>query len=180
MQLAYYGNNIILKVVHPSDARQVLDFYARNQEHFNRWEPDRPKNFYTEAFQRAELTSEMNLFLKHASCRFYVYLRHQPETIVGCVCLSHIVRSSFQSAHVAYKTDAAYVRRGISREAMELLFQIAFDEAGLHRLTAYIHPDNQPSIAFAEALHFQKEGIAHDFIKKGNQWIDHLVYARWQ
>lgn len=180
MQLTYYGKNILLKVVPPSNAHDVLDFYVRNREHFNPWEPDRPDNFYTEAYQRAELTTEMNLFLKHVSYRFYVYLRHQPEIIAGCVCLSHIVRGSFQSAHVAYKTDAAYVRQGISREAMELLFQIAFDEAGLHRLIAYIHPDNHASIAFAEALHFQNEGIAHDFIKKEGQWIDHLVYAKWQ
>lgn len=177
MQSTYYGNKITLRHLGPERANSVLQFYQRNHEHFNRWEPDRPHNFYTSEFQQAVLRNEDEMFHNNSSYRFYVYLNRLPNFIIGCVCLSSIVRGSFQSAHIAYKIDQDYLRLGIAKEAVTLLLQVAFDEAKLHRLIAYIHPDNLPSIQFVENMGFTWEGIAHDFVCKEGVWMDHLVYS---
>ena len=48
-------DRLILKIEDDTAAQQVLDFYVRNQEQFEHFEPTRPKNFYTLAYQMAAL-----------------------------------------------------------------------------------------------------------------------------
>ncbi|WP_163364249.1 GNAT family N-acetyltransferase, partial [Klebsiella aerogenes] len=52
-----------------------------------------------------------------------------------------------------------------------------FGELGLHRLQAFIHPDNGASIALAEKLGFRREGLLRDNLRVGEHWRDDLVYG---
>ena len=46
-------NRLILQIEDSSMADEVLNFYLRNKELFDRFEPTRPPQFYTLSFQTA-------------------------------------------------------------------------------------------------------------------------------
>ena len=52
MKMNYETQRLELKVLPNTSARQVLQFYLANQEIFEKYETDRPKQFYTERSKR--------------------------------------------------------------------------------------------------------------------------------
>jgi ribosomal-protein-alanine N-acetyltransferase len=57
------------------------------------------------------------------------------------------------------------------------MLDFCFAELGLHRLQAFIHPDNTASIALIEKLGFSREGLLRDNLRVGEAWRDDLLYA---
>lgn len=55
MLFDYETSRLRLKVVHADAADAVLDFYLRDKELFEKYEPDRMPNFYTLQYQRQML-----------------------------------------------------------------------------------------------------------------------------
>ena len=62
MKFKYETRRLSLKLLKPSAkyARQALDFYNRNRAVFERYEALRPKDFYTEGYQKAMLEHDYN------------------------------------------------------------------------------------------------------------------------
>lgn len=177
MNFIYETDRLLLKVLHPEDAAAVLQFFLDNKELFEEYEPDRPDSFYTTAYQKTVLLCEYNLTLKLSAVRFYVFKKEEPEKIIGTVCLRNIRRSVYQSCEVGYKFDAANQHQGYAREALSMLISIAFDALKLHRMEAYVRPDNSASIRLLEALDFTCEGIARDCVFLHNAWQSHYRYS---
>ena len=57
------------------------------------------------------------------------------------------------------------------------VIEIVFKDYNLHRIEAFVHPSNAPSIALLEALSFQKEGTAISAAMLNGQWQDMYRYA---
>ena len=57
------------------------------------------------------------------------------------------------------------------------MLKFCFGELGLHRVQAFIHPDNIASLALAEKLGFKCEGLLRDNLRVGDEWRDDLLYA---
>jgi [ribosomal protein S5]-alanine N-acetyltransferase len=53
-----------------------------------------------------------------------------------------------------------------------------FGELGLHRVEAFIHPDNTASRALVEKLGFRCEGVLRDHLRVGDEWRDNMLYAQ--
>ncbi len=176
MQLQYETPRLILKVLGTDYASDVLRFYEKDKELFERYEVDRPVNFYTDGFQRQLLQSEQRLCLQLKFVRFYVFLKEDSENIIGTVSLYEISKA-YGRADVGYKFASAYHHKGYATEALEKLIDIAFCELGLHRLSAYVRKDNRASVRLLTGLGFQKEGLFHDYMKMRGQWIDHEQYC---
>lgn len=177
MDMTYETERLILKVLRADDADTVLQFYLDNKELFEKYEPDRPNNFYTAAHQRAVLTCEYNMTVKLTSVRFYVFEKSQPDTIIGTVCFRNITRSIYQSCEVGYKFGQAYWHRGYAREALCMGIAIMFGDQKLHRIEANVMPDNAPSIRLLQSLGFTLEGTAHALALIHGSWRDHLRYS---
>ena len=90
MLLKYETNRLILKVLGPDYAADVLRFYLDDKELFEKYEIDRCQGFYTEGHQRTILNLEYSLCLKLQLVRFYVFLKEDPESIIGTVSLYEI------------------------------------------------------------------------------------------
>lgn len=62
-------------------------------------------------------------------------------------------------------------------EALVAVLRHGFDELLLHRVAAYIHPDNAASLRLAERLGFVREGIARDLFLEGSTYYDHWMLS---
>lgn len=177
MNFTYYSKRLILKVLLPEDAKDVLHFYEENKDFFEAWEPDRSPNFYTEAFQRASLSYEYHEFLSAHFLRFYLYEQENPNKIIGSISFHNYVRGSLQSCTIGYKIHQLYCRKGYATEALSFAIALVFDELHFHRIEALVHPSNLPSKALLTKLGFYMEGIARNSVKLHGSWCDHERYG---
>lgn len=177
MQMEYETDRLLLKILTPKDAKAVLDFYKRNAAYLKPFEPERPENFFTEAYQEANLLAEYNAFIKFSYLRMWIYEKENPGNPVGTVCYSHFFRGFFQKCSVGYKTDYEYICRGYATEALRYTLQLICEEYGMHRVEALTLPKNDASIRVLEKLGFQKEGYLHSAARVNGEWRDHNLYA---
>jgi RimJ/RimL family protein N-acetyltransferase len=66
---------------------------------------------------------------------------------------------------------------GYATDAARTLIDFGFRELDLHRVSAAIGPDNQPSIRLVERLGFQREGRIRDHVFTNGAWRDSLLYS---
>jgi ribosomal-protein-alanine N-acetyltransferase len=78
---------------------------------------------------------------------------------------------------IGYIIDPAYHRKGIATEAVSTMLDFCFGELGLHRVQAFVHPDNTASRKLVEKLGFRAEGLLRDNLRVGDDWRDDMLYA---
>lgn len=177
MYLEYETDRMILKILKPSCAEQVLDFYNRDKELFEKYEPDRVDNFYTREYQQTMLKVEYNLLLKKEVIRFYCFRKEDPNQIIGTVCFHDINFFYYKSAELGYKFSSQFHHMGYAHEALEKALEIMFSDLGLHRIEAWVLPENKPSIHLLEGLHFTCEGLCKSNLLLHGKWEDHYQFS---
>lgn len=177
MNTTYETDRLILKILTPDYAREVLRFQIRNKDVFAPFEPQRQDIFFTPSHQYAILKCEYRLALKLSTVRFYVFRKENPSAIIGTVCLHDILRPPHCCSEIGYRFDQAHWHQGYAREAVAKVIEIAFVDLGLHRVTARVMPKNAPSIHLLESLNFFPEGVERACTEIAGRWEDHLRYA---
>jgi len=177
MQLICETERLVLKILNASDAFQVLTFLSRNRELFERYEGDKCENFYTMDYIRDMLTVEYNQMIKGGSLRYYIYLKVNPDRIIGTVSLTGFRHAPYQSCNIGYKFDESFHHYGYAYEALTFLISDIVPEYRLHRITAYIAPENQASVRLIGRLGFSYEGTAREYARVHGRWMDHRQYS---
>lgn len=176
MNFTYETEHLIFRILTPEDAVSVLTFYEENKSFFEPWEPERPANFYTEAYQRVLLNAEYNQIFQKKGVRFYVFLKEKPDIIIGTFCFHNVLYNIFETCSLGYKIHSSYVRKGYGSQIVSFALQTAFHEWKLHKVEALVHPQNTASQKLLEKLGFTLEGISLDAAFLRGQWTDHLRY----
>ena len=177
--LVLYTERLTLKVLDPSYAERVLDFYTRNREFLREWSPTTAEEFYTAAFHTEKLAGELEWMLEGGLLRVYLFSRADTafERVLGIVALNNIVRGAFQSCHLGYQIDEQAANQGFMTEALRRVIAYAFDQMRLHRIEANIMPRNTRSRRVAEKLGLADEGLARKYLKINGMWEDHIHYV---
>ncbi|MCR5581306.1 MAG: GNAT family N-acetyltransferase [Pseudobutyrivibrio sp.] len=170
-------NRLSLRILGKESAPLVLDFYNRNKDIFEKYEPIMGEDFYTLDHQKRVLEFEHNNILKLIMLRYWIFERNNPRQIVGTVSFRNIVRPIYQSCTIGYKMDRDYMNRGYCSEAISATVPLIAKELGIHRFEALVLPDNAPSIHMLEKLGFQYEGTLRDKIIINGARLDHRMYA---
>lgn len=168
---------MILKTITPASADSILNFYHNNREFLEPVEAERSPNFYTRKYMKQLLKWDNNCLYSGTAVRFWLFLKNTTEEPIGTISLTNIQRGVYQSCQIGYKLDRSFQKKGYMSEALIKIMEYAFYPLKLHRLEAYIMPENQASIALVERLGFEKEGLCKSFLKINGKWEDHLQYA---
>jgi ribosomal-protein-alanine N-acetyltransferase len=105
-------------------------------------------------------------------------IRHRDgDAMVGYIEITQIVRGWFRSAYLGYYAFAGQERRGLMREGLRQIVQLAFGKLKLHRLEANIQPENLRSVSLVKACGFRKEGYSPRYLKIRGRWRDHERWA---
>lgn len=177
MQFQYETNRLFLIVCNEEYAPALLSFMTENKEFFAPYEPHREPAFYTESFQAQVLRAEFQALLRHTYLRYYLFLKEDPEHIIGTVSFSGISRTDDKSCRVGYKLDQRCTGKGYATEALKLLLPELHKNLHIHRVEADILPENAPSLHLIERLGFSYEGVARSSHEIGGVWRDHLRYS---
>lgn len=177
MSFTLTTDRLILQVENSSKASQVLSFYHKNRELFERFEPTRPDSFYTLDYQTVSMDYEYNAAMKGKSLRYYIYLKEHPDQMIGSVNFSQIMHGPFSRASIGYKLDADYHGYGYAFEACQATIAVIFSDYRIHRLDARVALDNTPSIKLLERLNFRFEGIEYQGVEVNGIFKDHYRYG---
>lgn len=177
MDFSYEADRLILQVLDETYADKLLAFCAENADIFMNFEQAYPEEYFTKEYQELLLKGYLQQFLENRGVRYFVFLKENPNLIIGCVGLSDIHLNTDKSAKLFYKQDRAYCGQGYMTEAVSCLLWHAADELELHRIEADILPDNERSIAVVKRLGFESEGIAKSCHNINGEWRDHERFA---
>lgn len=177
MQFSYETSRLILKVLPPEAAPMIRQFYQDNRTFLEPFEPLRPENFYTTEFHHANLLCEYNAFLRLSYFRYWLFSKDIPDKPLGSVCFSNILHGAFEHGMVGYKLGQHNCHNGYMYEALSLLIPLLCKELRLHRLEAYVQPDNTPSIRLLTKLGFVEEGYLQKYAEICGKWTDHLLFS---
>ncbi len=173
----FVTERLILRVLDPNWAPEVLDFYIQNKDFFEPWEPDRDKNFYTLNYQERMLYYDYLAFEKGTQIRFYIFLKSNPHNPIGSVSFHNITHGIFESCTIGYKLSFDMTGQGYCLEAVQYACMLIFTKYRLHRIEALIHTQNTASLHFIEQAGFQKEGVRVSYAKLKGSWHDHACYS---
>ena len=102
--------------------------------------------------------------------------------LVAFLSLSQVFRGPFQNAFAGWRVSTPHCGKGIGREAVKAMLDIAFDPLplglGLHRVQANVIPTNEPSLKLAQAVGFREEGYAIKYLEIAGRYQDHVMFAK--
>ncbi|MCT4545012.1 MAG: GNAT family N-acetyltransferase [Vallitalea sp.] len=175
MKKIYLTNRLLLRTIDTSYSVRVLDYYTRNKEFLEPWEPKRNQNFYKPAYHKKSLRIEKDLINNLSMLRLWIFKKDDTfcDKIIGTIAFSNIVRGCLMSCTLGYKLDKDEIKKGYMTEALNEGINIMFNEYKLHRIEANIMPKNSASINLVKKFGFENEGISKKYIKINNVWEDH-------
>jgi [ribosomal protein S5]-alanine N-acetyltransferase len=174
MKKCYETERLFLKIIDETYDQKVLDYYIRNREFLNEWEPIRDDEFYTIENHRNLIEKDRISIEAGNQLRFWIFKKDESDEIIGSVAFSNIVRGAFLSCHLGYKLDRDEINKGYATEAIKKGIDIIFKDYKLHRIEANIMPKNKASLKVVEKLGFYNEGIAYKYLKINGKWEDHI------
>lgn len=177
MYKSYETERLLLKPLNKEAAPLVLSFYEDNKSLFEPWEPIRSLNFYTLSYHKASLTAECNQMTEGKLMRYWVFLKDNPEEIIGTFCFQNLLREPYLSCSLGYKFSHRYLHQGYALESIRKGIEINFKDYRMHRIEAFIMPGNDPSQRLIEKLSFQYEGISYSYARVNGIWVDHMRYS---
>ena len=98
------------------------------------------------------------------------------DELIGTATLAG-VDEAHRRAELGVALRREWEGRGLAAEAVAELARHAFEDLGLHRLTADADPRNTPAIALLERLGFRREGLLREHHRSGGEWQDGVLYG---
>jgi ribosomal-protein-alanine N-acetyltransferase len=98
-------------------------------------------------------------------------------SLAGMLTVGSISRGAARTGSLGYWVDRRQAGQGITPTAVALAVDHCFGPAGLHRLEAWVRPENQASRRVLEKLGFREEGLAKAALFVDGAWRDHLICA---
>lgn len=105
-----------------------------------------------------EFIQKINQQVEENKVIFWAIELKEQEGLVGSVCLWNIAEQK-HSAETGYELHPNYQGRGIMKEALELVIHFGFETMCLQAIQAFVHPENQASLALLQKFQFEQSAI---------------------
>uniref|UniRef100_UPI003F4988D4 GNAT family N-acetyltransferase n=1 Tax=Amycolatopsis sp. CA-096443 TaxID=3239919 RepID=UPI003F4988D4 len=170
-QLPLRGSAVLLREFRPDDADAVFAVIG----------DDRVTRFLSfDSRDRAAADAMIEGVAERAArsprAEYYlgVALLGTPDVVVG---FCRLALSGVNTAKIGYAVAADHWGKGLATDAVTTMLNFAFEDLGLHRVTAAIGPDNDASRRVVEKLGFTREGRLRDHVYTNGAWRDSVLFS---
>lgn len=174
----------ILQLACQDNVEEIINYYQRNQKHLEPFEPVKAESFYTKSYWSDEISDRLYKFREDRSLKLFLYLKSNPQEIIGSINFDNFVRGAFQACTLGYGLAGNLEGQGLMSEGLEVAIKYVFEQLNFHRIMAVYLPHNQRSGKLLKRLGFVVEGYMCDYLMINGQWQDHiftsLLNPNWQ
>lgn len=168
------SQRLTLRRYQASDAAPVHELVRENRDHLTQSFPEMARELVQVDDARAFIEEKTGLWRTHKSFCYGIW-RQEPSTLIGQIHVKNITWN-VPSAEIAYFIRSSALRRGYASEAIRTLLQLLFGKLGLLRVYIRVIVSNQASLALAETLGFQREGVHRQEFRCGRGQLHDLYY----
>lgn len=127
------------------------------------------------ALERARYQQGMSTY-NRSFVNFQLHRKDSGELIGSCGF--HTWYLPHARAEIGYALgDDRHKGQGFMKEAMKEVVNYGFHKMNLHRIEAFISPNNVPSLRLVKHFGFQHEGVLRQHYCKDNKMEDSLVFS---
>jgi RimJ/RimL family protein N-acetyltransferase len=155
-----HGARIFLRGYQEQDAQDFFDALVESRRRLRPWD-DWPDGCQTLDDARAWMLQDMATWLLRRQLEIGIWERETLRFLGGLMLRPH--NWEIPSFEIGYWLRTSVEGHGYMTEAMQLLIDYAFTELEAKRVMMRIDERNHRSIAVAERLQFQREGLLRNY-----------------
>ncbi|MEM7006367.1 MAG: GNAT family protein [Pseudomonadota bacterium] len=171
------GRYVFLRPPRRGDFKAWSALRIADRHHVEPWEPAWPEFANSRRDWRGRYHSWRSSWQRGTGATFFVF-ENTSSSFAGSAGLTGIKGGAANSAMLGYWLGKSYVGKGFMTEAVNLVADWAFSSLGLSRIEAGTLPENEKSQRVLERCHFQREGVAREYLEIAGKRRDHVLYAK--
>ncbi|MBN2976390.1 MULTISPECIES: GNAT family N-acetyltransferase [Pseudomonas] len=172
--MVYSDEGYFLRALKRNDFELIHLYEKSNRNHLRPWEPLRDEQFFTIESAADRVTRQVES-MEAGNSFYFLMLESQGEKVLGRCSYTNIVRGVFQACNLGFSLAESFQGQGLMKRMLKVTNRYCFEQMGLHRIMANHLPSNVRSERVLEALGFEKEGYARDYLKIAGVWEDHVL-----
>ena len=165
-----------LSVYRAGALKKVSDYVIRNRDFHKRFSQPHDDSYFTLKEQRRYMDSDIKAFKRGDLIPLWITLKEDHEHILGRVSFFNIAMGGMMLAQIGYHMDEQSCGNGYMTEAVKGACAMMFDIMKLHRIEAFILPENKKSIDLIQRAGFIHEGLRYSYMNIDGRYRDHETF----
>lgn len=173
--LALDTDNLRLAVLRKSEAARVTEYLQNNRDFHKQFSQTHTDEYFTVSTQKKYLAYDCNSFLEGSLVPLWITLKDDNK-IIGRVSFFNFAYGGMMSCACGYHLDKDHTGKGYMTEALKSAMAFVFDEYKMHRIEAFIVPENEPSLNLVKRVGFHYEGKRNSYMHINGRYRDHEAF----
>lgn len=173
--LALDTDNLRLAVLRKSEAARVAEYLQNNRDFHKQFSQTHTDDYFTISTQKKYLAYDCNSFLEGSLVPLWITLKDDNK-IIGRVSFFNFAYGGMMSCACGYHLDKDHTGKGYMTEALKSAMAFVFDEYKMHRIEAFIVPENEPSLNLVKRVGFHYEGKRNSYMHINGRYRDHEAF----
>ena len=173
--LALDTDNLRLAVLRKSEAARVAEYLQNNRDFHRQFSQTHTDDYFTVSTQKKYLAYDCNSFLEGSLVPLWISLKDDNK-IIGRVSFFNFAYGGMMSCACGYHLDKEHTGKGYMTEALKSAMAFVFDEYKMHRIEAFIVPENEPSLNLVKRVGFHYEGKRMSYMHINGRYRDHEAF----
>ena len=165
-----------LAVLRKNSAQAVTDYLVRNKKFHQKWSQTHNDSYFLLKTQKKYLSYDETEYKAGRLVPLWIMKKDEPDRIIGRVSFFNIAYGGTMSCAVGYHLDEGCTGKGYMREALLAASCLMAKELKMHRIEAFILPENERSLNLIRKAGFTEEGLRKSYMHINGQWRDHMSF----
>jgi RimJ/RimL family protein N-acetyltransferase len=157
-----------------TDGAAVHELVREDRDHLTQSFPEIARELVQIEDSRAFIEEKTGLWRTHKSYCYGIWLG-DGATLIGQIQVKNITWN-VPSAELAYFIRSTALRRGYASEAVSAVLHLLFGQLAFLRVYIRVIVSNLASLALAESMGFQREGVHRQEFRCGRGQLHDLLY----
>ena len=168
-------DNLRLAVLRKSEAARIAEYLQNNRDFHKQFSQTHTDDYFTVSTQKKYLAYDCNSFLEGSLVPLWITLKDDNK-IIGRVSFFNFAYGGMMSCACGYHLDKEHTGKGYMTEALKSAMAFVFDEYKMHRIEAFIVPENEPSLNLVKRVGFHYEGKRMSYMHINGRYRDHEAF----
>ena len=173
--LALETDNLRLAVLRKSEAARACEYFTYNRDFHKAFAQTHKDDYFTVHMQKKYLAYDCDSFLEGSLIPLWITLKGS-DRLIGRVSFFNFAYGGMMCCSVGYHLDKDHTGKGYMTEALRGAIAFVFDEFKMHRIEAFILPENEKSKNLVKRLGFHYEGQRISYMHINGRYRDHDAF----